>query len=37
VIRGDNADALDFYRRIAYEQDVAVYGLRLIADTPGER
>jgi ribosomal protein S18 acetylase RimI-like enzyme len=37
MIRGDNADALEFYRHIAYEpQDVTVYGLRLIADTPAE-
>lgn len=33
MIRGDNAQALGFYRRLAYEpQDVAVYGLRLISD-----
>jgi ribosomal protein S18 acetylase RimI-like enzyme len=37
MVRGDNADVLEFYRRIAYEpQDVAVYGLRLIADRPRE-
>jgi ribosomal protein S18 acetylase RimI-like enzyme len=33
MIREDNAQALGFYRELAYEpQDVAVYGLRLIPD-----
>jgi hypothetical protein len=37
MVRADNADVLEFYRRMAYElQDVAVYGLRLIADSPRE-
>jgi ribosomal protein S18 acetylase RimI-like enzyme len=37
MVRGNNADVLEFYRRIAYEpQDVAVYGVRLIADGPRE-
>jgi ribosomal protein S18 acetylase RimI-like enzyme len=37
MVRDDNVDALEFYRRIAYEpQAVTVYGLRLIEDMPGK-